>query len=655
MTSNKNYRPDVDGLRALAVLLVVACHAGVSQLAGGFVGVDIFFVISGFVVTRSICSAQAAGNFRFRDFYVRRAKRLVPALFVMMAVTFAFSVVFLIPDDAMEVAKNMAYVAGFASNVYLAKMTGYFAPTAEQQPLLHTWSLSVEEQFYLVFPLVLFGLRHARARVKIASFIALGLASLAWSEMAVRAGAPGAYYFSQYRAFEFILGVVVAFLGQWNSARTARGLLAVLSLIGVLACATFIGGKPFPGVWALAPTVPAALLILSGHDSKVIRAVLGNRVALWIGLRSYGIYLWHWPILFAFRRFGLTSDVAIVCAVALSFVVAALSHRYVEQPLRYARVSFRRAVIGYILAPIALAASTVAVGRTSTNFLFMYPQQFREIYTASTDRDWMQGRGALCWGAVGVTSEAKCSVGAPGGRKAVLWGDSHAYHFVYFFRELGNEFGLSVHDMARPLCPPVADPPIGTRPNMDEPCREHDRLVMNYLLKSSDIEVVFLSGTWGAYVAPSNVKRNERGFGPEQIDEDLYRTAKALLDAGKQVVILDDVPPMPDGLINCPLYNGLRWSPFARSCEFSRQSAAGVEAANHEVVGNLAARLPAVKVMHTYGAACSNGMCATAAGNIPLYRSNDTTHLNLEGGAHYYQLYRRSRPGELEAIITGRP
>ncbi|MDN4572017.1 hypothetical protein DBB29_00780 [Pandoraea cepalis] len=654
MTSNNNYRPDVDGLRALAVLLVVACHAGWHQLSGGFIGVDIFFVISGFVVTRSISDAQEAGRFRFRDFYIRRAKRLVPALFLMMATTFVFSVVFLIPDDAMEVAKNMAYVAGFASNVYLAKMTGYFAPTAEQQPLLHTWSLSVEEQFYLVFPLVLFALRHARPRVKVAAFTALGLASLAWSEVAVHGGAPGAYYFSQYRAFEFILGVLVALIGQWKNAGVIREVVVAMCLFAILACAYFIGGKPFPGVWALLPTAPAAMLIFFGRDSKIARGVLANRVALWIGLRSYGIYLWHWPVLFAFRRFGLTGAVETWGAVALSFAVAAVSYRFVEQPLRYTRVGLRRAALGYILAPIALAASTVAVGRTTTNFLFMYPAQFREIYTASTDRDWMQGRGALCWGAVGITPAANCSVGTSGGKKAVLWGDSHAYHFVYFFRELGKEFGLSVHDMARPLCPPVAYPPIGTRPNMDEPCREHDRLVMSYLLREKDVDVVFLSGTWGAYATSSVSSPNERGFASGQIDEDLYRTAKALIEAGKQVVILDDVPPIPTGLINCPLYNSLRWAPFARSCEFSRQSAAGVEAANHAVVTNLERRLPAVKVMHTYGAACSNGLCATAAGNTPLYRSNDATHLNLKGGASYYHLYRRSRPGELETILSGR-
>lgn len=651
MSKSKNYRPDVDGLRALAVALVVACHAGSITFNGGFIGVDVFFVISGFVVTRSILDAQSAGTFRFGDFYVRRAKRLAPALFTMMGATFLFSALFLIPDDAMEVSKNIAYAAGFASNVYLSKMTGYFAPGADQQPLLHTWSLSVEEQFYLVFPLLMYALRATSARVRVIALIAIGAASLAWAEMAVKAGSAGAYYFSQYRAYEFVLGALVALPRAPRIPSLLRELLMVVSIGGLILASTSVADKPWPGLWALVPTSLAALAIFAGEGSAVARLTLSNRIALWFGERSYGIYLWHWPVMFAFRRFGHATPFDLFIASAVSVAIAAVSYRFVEQPLRYKRIPTRRAVLAYIVAPIAIAGITVAVGRSTSNFLFLYPEQFQRTYAASTDKDWMTGRGAECWGQVDVTPADTCSVGAANGRKAVLWGDSHAYHFLYFFRELGNEFNLSIHDMARPLCPPLAAPPVGTRKNMDVPCLDHDRLVMDYLLKSRDVQIVFLSGTWGAYATAPATGASERGFTAGQFDDELYRTAKALISAGKQVVILDDVPPIPEALTNCPLYNRLRWTPQTRDCTFERATAAGVEEVNEGVTQRLTQRLPTVKVIHTYGAACEGASCRTYAFSTPLYRNNDTTHLNLTGGASYYRLYRQKVPGELEGIF----
>lgn len=654
MSSRDSYRPDIDGLRALAVALVVACHAGFATFKGGFIGVDVFFVISGFVVTRSIESAQIAGDFRFRDFFIKRAKRLTPALFAMMAATFTFSVLFLIPDDAMEVAKNIAFAAGLSANIYLSKKTGYFAPDADQQPLLHTWSLSVEEQFYLAFPVVMFVIRRASWRTKVSVLIAIGAVSLAWAEIAVAKAQPGAYFFSQYRAYEFALGAIVALIPTPRIRPQYREALVAASLVSLVAAGVLITDQPWPGLWALVPTSLAAVAVLLGDGTRVAHATLSNRITLWFGKRSYGIYLWHWPVMFAFRRFGFNTSADLLTAAAVSVCVAAVSYRFIEQPLRHARVPLGRAALAYIAAPIALSAATVALGRNTSNFLFLYPTQFQQTYAASTDKDWMTGRGADCWDKVGVTAASKCSVGSAGGRKAVLWGDSHAYHFLYFFREMGREFNISVHDMARPLCPPLADPPIGARRNMDVPCQEHDKLVMSYLLNQAEVSIVFMSATWSAYVNDSASGRSERGFSAGQLNNELYLTASALIAAGKQVVVLDDVPPIPANLVNCPLYNRLRWAPEVRDCSFSRDVASSVEQIHRSVVNDLKRRLPAVQIIHTYGAACDGSRCSTFAGATPLYRNNDLTHLNLTGGASYYKLYRRKHPGELEQIL-GKP
>jgi peptidoglycan/LPS O-acetylase OafA/YrhL len=227
------YRPDVDGLRAVAVLAVMLCHAGYSAFAGGFTGVDVFFTISGFVVTTSMLGDLASDTFSFKGFYARRAKRLAPALYVMLAATFVFSLLFCFPDDTFHLAKNILAVATMTSNIFLSKQTGYFDAAAADQPLLHTWSLSVEEQFYVVLPLLLYWLHHKARPWLVPAFAVLGVLSFAWALVEAHRGTNGVYYFAQNRAFEFLLGTLLAlFEFRRASAVRSRG-FDVLFAIGL--------------------------------------------------------------------------------------------------------------------------------------------------------------------------------------------------------------------------------------------------------------------------------------------------------------------------------------------------------------------------------------------------------------------------------------
>lgn len=642
------YRPDIDGLRAIAVALVVFCHAKFAFFAGGFIGVDVFFTISGFVVAKGLLRDIPQGSFSFADFYVRRAKRLVPALFTVLLATFAFSVLFLIPDDAMEVAKNIAYATGFASNIYLAKQTGYFDADASHQPLLHTWSLSVEEQFYLVLPVVLFALRRFRFARRLTVIALLALLSLAWAEVTRAKGEQSGYFLAQYRAFEFLIGVLLAAtydrLPLGTSIRTAA---FWTGLLGVIACGVTLGSAPFPGVWALIPCGATALVMAGGAHARGNR-ILTNDFVVWLGRRSYSLYLWHWPVFFAANRFGFASHIASIVCIGVSLALAEVSYRYVESRFRYARINKRAAAVTFIAMPMVLAGSLVGIGRLTGNFLPLFPTAFRTVYAQATDADWVGGRGLNCWGQHDVTSADVCSVGAADGKRAVLWGDSHAYQFVYFFDMLGKDYGYSVHDLTRPACPPVENPGISPGKQLDSECRAYNAKVMAYLLESQTIDTVFVAATWASYLGSDSP---DARFKPGQMAADMESTFRKLVASGKKVVLLDDVPAIPENRINCQLYNRLTFGPEQRDCGFPATSTYALRDANRSVIDPVVKAIPSVKVMHTFGVTCTEEKCDVSSEGIPLYRNNDATHLNLTGGIAYYKLYQTKRPGEIEKAL----
>ncbi|VVE15739.1 acyltransferase family protein [Pandoraea cepalis] len=626
------YRPDIDGLRAIAVALVLLCHAKFAPFAGGFIGVDVFFTISGYVVARSLLRDIADGSFSFSDFYVRRAKRLVPTLFTVLLATFLFSVLFLIPDDAMEVAKNFAYATALASNIYLAKQTGYFDADAAHQPLLHTWSLSVEEQFYLVLPILLVSLRRMGSRGRVTVVGLLACASLIWAEIARAKGLPSSYFFAQYRAFEFLIGILLALIvHRLPCAKVTKSAYLWGGLCALGACAVTMGGAPFPGVWALLPCGATALIIAGGSGAWGV-SILSNKPMVWMGQRSYSLYLWHWPVLFASHRLGFSSTLSATVCIGISLILAHLTYLHIESRFRYIPMKKTRAAIAFIAMPMLVAISLVGIGRSTGNFLPLFPEGFRKVYAQATDADWVGGRGGACWDKTEVSAPETCSVGNPHGRKAVLWGDSHAYQFVYFFDQLGKEYNYSIHDLTRPACPPVENPGVANGKQLDVDCRKFNAKVMNYLLRSNDIDTVFVSATWASYYGSDDI--NSR-FKPGEMTTDMKSTFRKLSESGKKIVLLDDVPSIPEKLVNCQLYNRLVFSPEQRDCTFPVELTYGLRDANRSVFGPVISAVPNVKVLHTFGITCAGGSCNVSSEGVPLYRNNDATHLNLTGGIAY--------------------
>jgi peptidoglycan/LPS O-acetylase OafA/YrhL len=352
------YRPEIDGLRALAVIPVILFHVGYTAFSGGYVGVDIFFVISGYLITSIIIGDLEKGQFSIARFYERRARRILPALFVVLVVTSVMAWFVLAQRDFLEYGRSVAAVSAFASNILFISESNYFATAAELKPLLHTWSLAVEEQFYIFFPLLLmvlwrFGWRVVLVVVLIVFAISFGLAYLG-----VRKMPTAAFFMLPTRAWELMIGSLCAF---WlHRARPlADGRLAdLLGLVGiamiVVSVALYTPQTPFPSTYALLPCGGAALIILFAHPTGWAGRLLSHRVPLGIGLISYSAYLWHQPLIVFWRYTTFEmSETDRVVILGLSMGLAYLSWRFIEAPFRDGRFLSRARI--FRLSGAALA------------------------------------------------------------------------------------------------------------------------------------------------------------------------------------------------------------------------------------------------------------------------------------------------------------
>jgi peptidoglycan/LPS O-acetylase OafA/YrhL len=349
------YRPDIDGLRAIAVLAVVAFHAFPDLMTGGFIGVDIFFVISGFLITTIIYHDLDNGTFKFSLFYSRRIKRIFPALILVLIFCYAIGWFVLLSDEFKQLGKHIAAGAGFIANLVLWNEAGYFDNAADTKPLLHLWSLGIEEQFYIAWPLVIwFSYKHKFNLIVIT--IVICTISFLWNIAWIQREAVTTFFFPQTRFWELLVGAALAWCsnyggeikGRVTSLKLIHSIIGVkkrhwsdvLSIAGLLLL--FYGflvinkNVPFPGIWALVPTIGATLIIAAGSSALVNQKFLANKVLVSIGLISFPLYLWHWPLLTFFRIIEskephVTIRIMLVC---VSFFLAWFTYRFIETPFR---------------------------------------------------------------------------------------------------------------------------------------------------------------------------------------------------------------------------------------------------------------------------------------------------------------------------------
>ena len=532
----RDYREDIDWLRAIAVLAVVAFHFEAPAVFGGFVGVDIFFVISGYLITGIIASEVKAGSFSFAQFYERRVRRLLPALYAMVALTAIPSLHYLLTSERQEFFRSAAAVATFTSNFFFWFQSGYFDHAAVEKPLLHTWSLAVEEQFYLALPIMLWALlrsfRSSRLALPVFLFL-LTLASFAlciWLMKTDRSAT--AFFMSPPRAWEFMIGGLVAMPGLPVLRHALAQQIAKMIALVLLAIPIFAlrAGPGFPGFDALTPCIGAAIFIWSGIGVPTLArrwySPLG--VARFFGQISYSLYLWHWP-LFTFARFsknGLVLDSGDKIALfALTVAISYLSWRFVEQPFRDRRLApTRRAAFGVAgIATIVLLIGSaggmiLSLGvsnsdRAAARLESYSDYDFRSLYRYGT-----------CFATASGRVDDACLVPAPGKANILLWGDSYAAHYLHGLGETIDRQAENILQAAQPACMPSFDAAAqGTAF-----CRELATQVGAFLRGQRPDRVV-ISADWVEYARPPRF---------DGMIADLRRTIAKLNGLGIPVVLL---------------------------------------------------------------------------------------------------------------------
>ena len=514
------YRPDIDGLRAVAILAVVIFHAFPSGLQGGFVGVDIFFVISGFLISTIIFRSLKLGHFSLTEFYAHRIKRIFPALIVVLTTCYAFGWFVLLPDEFKQLGKHVAAGAGFVQNFVLQQEVGYFDTVAVLKPLLHLWSLAIEEQFYLIYPILLLAVW--RRGFKILAVIAfLSLISFGTNVLEVGHHPTKTFFMPHTRFWELLAGAFLAYLQFFKMAkfsawmhnwvfhpvlirhlpqpvRRGEALNNILSIAGLLfvLAALFLIKKsdPFPGWWALLPVSGATLLILAGSEAIVNRIFLANKLMVFVGLISYPLYLWHWPIL-SFMRIiegQIPSPETRVSAVALSFTLAWLTYRFIEKPIRFGKRTWITTVILSIVLAIVGYVGFNTFQRKGLEFRI--PKEIRHIANFNYEPG-KDARAGKCWlsseqPSDGFDSECIYVPKSIESHSILVWGDSHAARlYSGLDAALGAQVGVS--QLTRDSCPPILD--FGY-----ERCKESNEYVISKIQENLPTTVVMFA-VWNHY------------------------------------------------------------------------------------------------------------------------------------------------------------
>ena len=651
LNSNPQYRSDVDGLRGVAVLLVVAFHAGVQSLVGGFIGVDIFFVISGFLISGIIFKSLDEEHFSFAHFYARRVRRIFPALVTVLLFVWVVGWFTLTPDDYRQLGQHNSG-AGFISNILLWKEAGYFDSRAQFKPLLHLWSLGIEEQFYLLWPLSLFLFWKTRFRVLILTLLLVSSFGLNMWQTAVNPAA--AFYLPQNRFWELLVGVFAAYLNayksdciddilrrllRWDSSPASLASLQnIKASLGVLFIALALlmldETRSFPGAWALLPTLGSLLLISAGPEARINRQILSNPVLVFVGLISYPLYLWHWPLLSFLRIVSPDepSSIARSIAVASAFVLAWLTYRFVETPVRRTNAQYRGVTPVQILVPAMLFSCGLGVITVETKGLpVRLPAEIRELAAYQTDdhvSGWREDHCFLNPEQDAHSFETSCTDVTPhDGPLLLLWGDSHAADLYPGIRALQDSHPFRVAQYTASLCAPLLNFDVPERPH----CRDINDWVFKRIKELRPDTVILAAQNW--FLHPLS-------------DASLLRTVAAVEQAGvRRIIIVGPNPQWKDSLPRLLLHSSttvFNTIPERITDEFNQEFIR-----EDRVLRSQAGSTGAI-YLSPIGVLCSESGCLTRitdSGKTDL-TSFDQHHLTLTGSRYLAKAFFPSYFGE---------
>jgi peptidoglycan/LPS O-acetylase OafA/YrhL len=497
-----HYRPDIDGLRAVAVLAVLGYHLKVSAFRGGFVGVDVFFVISGYLISAIILKDINSGKFSIATFYERRVRRILPALIGTLFGASLLAYLFFLPGELMDYAKSLLAALFSASNFYFWKHSGYFSAPVETKPLIHTWSLAVEEQFYLFLPIFL-ALAHRYFPRKLrVSVIVIALVSFVISAVGAFLYPTATFYLAHTRAWELLLGVLISLEVFPEISRPVFRNLATFAGI-VLICFAVFGfssATPFPGIAALAPCIGAAMIIVAGESGKtVVGRALSLKPVAFIGLISYSLYLWHWPIIvFEGMDSSLLSGVSIrmtkIIIITLSFAIATLSWKFIESPFRGKTSMPRVTLFKFSGAAAAAVAALGIIAILGNGFPSRYPSKAIQVASYLDYDSAKYFRDGSCFISSGFKYSdfdfSKCLQEDPGKKNYLLFGDSHAAHLWYGLSTSLDDVNLLQATASG--CKPTLDQPMLTAAT----CKQLMTYIYAEFLPNHHVDRLLIAARW---------------------------------------------------------------------------------------------------------------------------------------------------------------
>ena len=631
MSKTRRYRADIDGLRAIAVLAVILFHLDPAWLPGGYIGVDVFFVISGYLISLVIQREIEDGSFTFAGFYARRVRRIIPALaFVILSTVLVFQFVYS-PGDLEELVESAVYAQLFLSNVYFAFIAdaSYFSDEAHSQALLHLWSLAVEEQFYLFWPLLLLvGFKWGRFGGFFVLLSILCILSFLFGEVTYRVDPMTAYYMLPSRIGEFALGTLVAMTqrnGGLDAVLARQATAAALTLFGFAMIAwalmSLTPESVFPGVNALFPAVGAALIILGGIANPWTARLLGHSLPVFIGRISYAAYLWHWPIVVGIRYIEGEMDLAQkALAFAATLLLAALTYRFIETPFRRKTLPLGPALMRYALAPgLILLLANVGLRSTDGHGVFALSPGYKERYERQLSGLSPNFRAKyVCQRPLLSESDVRnpdCITGAASHDEPVvlLFGDSKAAQLAGLLGKVGEHTGDAIRNVAHSACAPIVDEPARfSAGKYIKTCERSAAVVWSAV---QGYQKVVLSANWASYL-----KRADETF-----EQALIETIETLKNRGIEPALFGEVPYFPGYDRECYVIK-LKVG-FVDCDERARAPRALIAEVNERI--RTIADTTGIVYFDVADLLCDDTTCSAQIGGDPIYY--DAGHLSIDG------------------------
>ncbi len=628
MTNAMSYRPDIDGLRAVAVLAVMLYHFGVDNLPGGFVGVDIFFVISGYLITKILIHEIASGQFSYVNFYMRRIRRIVPVFVLVVAVTLVMAMIFFMPSDLILVSKSIFANAVFGANILFWRTSGYFDNVSGINPLLHTWSLAVEEQFYLFLPILLIWISRYKRFSAVSVLVFFTFLSFL-SCIFIQLSRPNAtFYLLPFRAWELGAGSILACLvGRYSVSKLQGNVLSIIGLGLVLgSCILLSESREFPGWIAAFPVVGTALLIYAGqYQMGIVSRLLSCRPLVFIGLLSYSLYLWHWPVyaftlyLNSFEPLGNLSFFAAGIVFSLSY----LTYRFVEVPVRSKKLLVsNRSLINILITFFLLILSVAFYSIWSGGIPSRFPSK---IVKLDLDRN-PEIPYIDCVGNKNI-DDVECILGDRGEKpRVLLWGDSHALSWA----PLLDHVSKSKHSIMftyYSACPPLLDVINPIVPK----CKVFNDEIFRLLASNAGITQVVLHASWLSYsmqpgqyeITNSDGQVGNLKVFPVALKETVSRIQKLGID----VTVLGPTPSAPNDITLKKVFNAFDSSvlmPSLMSSEMHRNRASSFYSTAGVVINEVG-----IRVIDPAQWLCDLENCKYELNDVVIYRDNG--HLIFPG------------------------